>query len=134
MRLALATIILLVGCASTSNGTPPPAPVDKQQYNPPVEIELTLSDRVRREHEAILNEENAYNASLQKIDDKMTHEHLDYYMCIAVSEKPNKEDCKEKLKAYCKEAMMIDTRRGHHEKPYCKDLTGASTRVSVSAD
>lgn len=134
MRLALATIILLVGCASTTNGTPPSAHIDKQQYNPPVEIELTLSDRVRREHEAIVNEENAYNASIQKIDDKMSHEHLDYYMCIAVSEEPNKEDCKEKLKVYCKETMMVDTRQGHHEKPYCKDLTSASTRASVSAD
>lgn len=122
MKSILFTTIFLAACASTTGTNQSVQPIDRTLYQPPVEVDITISDRVLREREAVVKEEDAYNTSLKNIDDKMSRENLDYQMCSATSEAPDKKDCKEKLQQYCRENMMVDTRQGHHEKPYCREL------------
>lgn len=102
--------ILLTSCVSresTINTTPA-----THEESPPNTFSAINDNDI-----AILKEEQSYQLSVSKIEDKFKKEYLDYNICLEANG-PGK-DCTNLLQRYCIISVLIDARGGHHFKPYC---------------
>lgn len=107
---------ILIACNSERQ---PVAPYAIEYTPPPTDGDLILQDRKYRERAGLLNEENMYQDSLVKIEDKFRNEYLRYQMCLEVNGNKSSE-CKELLTGFCRVDLALDTRQGYHIKPYCR--------------
>jgi hypothetical protein len=55
--------------------------------------------------------------SVSKIEDRFKKEYLDYNICLEAN--GASQDCAHLLQRYCITSVLIDSRGGHHFKPYC---------------
>jgi hypothetical protein len=103
MRTAIITSLFLVACAGTIPAQPPATPAEKAE-----EAKVTSDD---------YQEALAYQASLERIQDKFLREKHAIESCLTDGSAP--KTCV-KLKAdYCQINVSIDTRGSWHRKPYC---------------
>jgi hypothetical protein len=119
LKITIITILLLAGgCATTTQqpiiATPETSSRDMRIQT---EEELILADREISRQEAEAKEEETYSASLDKINETFNREYQQYQSCLVVAEKLTM--CFEQLKETCSIDMILDSRMGHHLKPYC---------------
>lgn len=122
MIKVVALCMFMVGCASTRSIEQPQMHQDvSTNVPPPGFVEYSYSDdRTFQDikDQAAADEEAAYNHSIEKISATMADESLKLEMCEGVYGKNGKE-YKALLKQTCEIDMLVDSRSGHHSKPYC---------------
>jgi hypothetical protein len=116
--LCMTAFFVLVGCASAAPQPIIAAPeTSSQDINAPTEEDIILADKEISRQEAVAKEEDAYDASLDKINSTFNAEYQQFRTCLVVSDKHN--ECFNQLVQMCKVDMILDSRAGRHPKPYC---------------
>lgn len=120
-KVMICLFSILVGCSGHQQAPTSNAKVyDFKQ--PPTDLELTVSDHrtVKHPHPVVItNEEFEYNSSIDAIQKRFQDEYLKLTMHESVYGKDS-EEYKAFLNKCCEVDMYIDSRSGHHTKPYCK--------------
>jgi hypothetical protein len=120
MKLSFFVVMVVSMCACTSHNvsqSQAPKQLDQSYYNPPNTSDLIVGDKKAVERQAALDEEKAYWKSLENITTKIRNEALDIAICKEVEKDSG---CTVMLKYYCEVDELVDSRGGHHDKPYCK--------------
>ena len=122
--ILLVTVVILAACSSVQ---PPNQPsrlsqeIPESFSTPPNTTELLVSnDRAQQAREAAITEERLYWESLDNITTKVRDEALNLAMCSEVA--PNKDECGILKNNYCQVDVLLDSRGGHHKKPFCQEL------------
>jgi hypothetical protein len=111
--------VLMCACASS----PKPVAVNQPQALPPTDMELVWNQKLEADHQQteadkVRLEQQTYEESIAKIEEKFGTERLQILMCTetyGVQSKP----CWELLHKFCTIAMFIDSRGDRHNKEYC---------------
>lgn len=118
--------LLAVGiCACTATRTVAPQNpiITPAEYQAPVDFEFGIGERRKQNYSPVVADESQrHRDSVTKIDAEHSEQFLQYQMCLSVVADGLKDpqECQALLKNFCEVHMHIDSRGGHHEKPYCK--------------
>ena len=107
----------LTACASTIQQPIATPETSSRDMRIQTEEELILADKEVSRQEAEEKEEENYYASIDKIVETFNREYQQYESCLVVS--PKIESCFQQLQQVCKVDTILDSRIGHHQKPYC---------------
>lgn len=110
-------LLALTGCATTTQPIIAQPSTSSRVINPATETEVFLTEQETAQQEAESKEEETYNSSLDKINATFNSEYQQYQTCLVINPKP--DNCLTQLKQVCKIDTLIDSRGGHHNKPYC---------------
>ena len=117
--VSLLFIAALTSCAASPN-IQQTQPLYEGFNTPPNTTELLVSnDRETQEREAAITEEKLYWQSVENITNTIREQALNIAICA--EEATDKNDCIAIKSRYCQVDMLIDSRGGHHNKPFCKD-------------
>lgn len=116
----VAAVILCGACVSSNQ--PAPQVINRADYIPRQEFELTLEEYKAKEtspHTEEVAENVLYQQSLERIDNEIADDILKMRMCIEEYNSPKLKVCVELKTQLCKVDVLIDSRGDYHRKPFC---------------
>lgn len=108
------TLLLSVACASNDRNMVQPTLTPSNDVSSSNQPPPSFNE----EEHLSLKEEKSYQSSVSKIEERFHKEYLNYNICLE-THGPSSQDCVNLLQRYCITSVLIDTRGGHHNKPYC---------------
>jgi hypothetical protein len=115
-------IVALTSCASNPS-VQQPRPTEcslRGDNTPPNTMEVVMSTEKQEQIESSITEEKLYWNSVDSITTRIREEALNLAICA--EEATDKNECAAMRSKYCQVDILIDSRGGHHNKPFCRDI------------